>query len=71
MLAGAAATIVSLMALAWTREIIGGVLGLFGADPDSDGVKTTAIVFAILLVYILDFSINTSENSMNPFPTPC
>ena len=60
MIAGAAATIVSLMALAWTREIVRGVLGIFGADPVSEGVKVTAICFAILFVYILDFAINTS-----------
>lgn len=59
MIAGAAATIVSLVALAWAREIVAGILGLFGADAASDGVKVTAITFAILFVYILDFSINT------------
>ena len=59
MLAGAAATIVSLLALAWTREIVRGVLGVFGADPESHGVKVAAISFAILFVYILDFAINT------------
>ena len=63
MLAGAAATIISLMALAWTREIMGGILGLFGADAESHGVKVSAIVFAILFVYILDFAINTGKLS--------
>ena len=62
MIAGAAATIVSLMTLAWTKEIVRGVLGLFGADPKSNGVRVSAIVFAILLVYILDFAINTSKS---------
>ena len=61
MAAGAAATILSLLALAWTREIVGGFLGLFGADPESHGVKVTAIVFAIAFVYILDFAINTGK----------
>ena len=59
MLAGAAATTISLVALAWTKEIVTGVLRLFGADPTSQGVKVTAITFAVLFVYILDFSINT------------
>ena len=59
MLAGAAATIVSLLALAWTREIVQGFLGLFGADLHSRGVHVSSIVFAICFVYILDFSINT------------
>ena len=59
MLVGAAATIISLMALAWTREIVHGILGIFGTDPASEGVKVTAICFAIFFVYVLDFSINT------------
>ena len=61
MLAGTAATIISLVALAWTREIIRGILGLFGANPESQGVKVSSIIFAILFVYILDFAINTGE----------
>jgi solute carrier family 45 protein 1/2/4 len=59
MLGGAAATICSLLFLAWTKEIVGGFLGLFGANPDSDGVKISIIVVAVLWVYILDFAINT------------
>lgn len=59
MLGGALATIISLMILAWSKNIVGGFLHLFGADPASQGVKITTIVFAVLWVYILDFSINT------------
>lgn len=59
MLGGAVATMISLMILAWSKNIVGGFLSLFGADPASDGVKVTTIVFAVLWVYILDFSINT------------
>ena len=59
MLGGAAATIVSLMFLAWTREIVTGFLGLFGADPQSEGVKFCIICTAVLWIYILDFAINT------------
>lgn len=61
MLAGAFATAVSLMCLAWTREIVQGFLGLFGADPESHGVNICTQLFAIVWVYILDFSINTGE----------
>lgn len=61
MLAGAAATIFSLLGLAWTREIVRGFLHVFGAGPESDGVKWTAICFAVLFVYILDFAINTGS----------
>lgn len=62
MLVGAAATIVSLMILAWTRDIVRGFLSLFGADPESNGVKVTTIVVAVIWVYILDFAINTGES---------
>lgn len=61
MLVGAAATIVSLMFLAWTKDIVAAFLGLFGADPASNGVKVTTIVVAVIWVYVLDFAINTGE----------
>jgi solute carrier family 45 protein 1/2/4 len=61
MLAGTGATILSLLALAWAREVVGGFLGIFGAERDSQGVKTSIIVFAVLFVYVLDFAINTGK----------
>ena len=61
MIGGGLATAIALLALAWTREMVRGSLGLFGIAPDSDGVKVTAIVVAILFMYVLDFSINTGE----------
>lgn len=61
MLAGGAATLLSLMALAWAREIVRGTLGLFGADPLSHGVKVVTLMFAIFAVYVLDFAINTGK----------
>jgi hypothetical protein len=65
MLAGAAATAFSLLVLAWTREIVHAFLGIFGADPASHGVKVASIVFAIGLVYILDFAINTGISEIS------
>lgn len=62
MVVGAAVTIVSLMILAWTRDIVRAFLSLFGADPESNGVKVTTIVVAVIWVYILDFAINTGES---------
>lgn len=59
MIIGSVATIVALLALAWVREIVGGFLWMFGADRESEGVKVTIIVVAVLFVYILDFAINT------------
>lgn len=58
MLWGAVATAISYLSLAWTREIVRGVLGIFGADADSRGVKVSSIMFAVVLVYILDVAIN-------------
>jgi solute carrier family 45, member 1/2/4 len=59
MVSGTGATVFSLLILAWVREIVGGFLGLFGADRESDGVKYCIIILAVIMVYILDFSINT------------
>ncbi|KAL1880611.1 hypothetical protein Daus18300_001222 [Diaporthe australafricana] len=71
MLGGAAATMVSLMFLSWTKDIVGGVLGLFGADPASQGVKVTTIVVAVIWVYILDFAINTVQAAIRAFIVDC
>ncbi|RDL39309.1 MFS general substrate transporter [Venustampulla echinocandica] len=71
MAAGAAATIVSLLALAWVREIVGGFLSIFGADRESEGVKVTIIVVAVLFVYILDFAINTVQAGIRAFILDC
>lgn len=71
MVFGSLATILSLLALAWIREIVGGGLELLGADKESNGVKNTIIVAAILFIYILDFSINTGKCiSLNPLHYP-
>ena len=67
MVAGALATAVSFIALAWSREIIGGSLGIFGADPMSQGVKVTTIVWAVLWVYVLDFAINVVQAAIRAF----
>lgn len=61
MIGGALATACSLLFLSWTKEIVGGFLGLFGADPQSQGVKVVIIVVAVIWVYILDVAINTGE----------
>jgi solute carrier family 45 protein 1/2/4 len=64
---GAAATILSLMVLAWAREIIGGFLAIFGADPESTGVKTCIMLFAVLFVYVLDFAINVIQAGVRAY----
>ncbi len=71
MIGGAAATIVSLLCLAWTREMVGGFLGLFGGKPEDKGVKVCIIVVAVAFVYILDFSINTIQAAIRAFMVDC
>lgn len=71
MLGGAAATIIGLLFLAWTKEIVSGVLSLFGADPEAHGVKITIIVTAVIGVYLLDFAINTVQAALRAFIVDC
>lgn len=59
MIGGGLATIFCLMILAWVREIVAGLLGIFGADAQSTGVKVTTQVFATIMMFCLDFAINT------------
>jgi solute carrier family 45, member 1/2/4 len=55
---GGLGTIISLMALAWTREIVSGFLGMFGVDKESRGVAVTIMILAVIFIYVLDFGIN-------------
>lgn len=68
---GAIATIVSLMMLAWTKEVVGGFLHLFGANRESDSVKTCIILFAVLFVYVLDFAINVIQAGARAYVVDC
>ncbi|KAF2273815.1 uncharacterized protein EI97DRAFT_435736 [Westerdykella ornata] len=68
---GAIATIISLMFLAWVREIIGGFLGIFGASQDSQWVKDTVLFFAVVMVYVLDFAINVIQAGIRAFIVDC
>lgn len=67
MIGGVIATSVSLMALAWTRELINGPLSLFGAGEDSSVTFASRIIFAIIMIYILDFSINVIQAGIRAF----
>ncbi|OLN88093.1 General alpha-glucoside permease 1 [Colletotrichum chlorophyti] len=71
MLGGAVATVISLMFLAWTREIVGGIMGLFGADPESPAVKNSIICVAVVGIYVLDFAINTVQAAIRAFIVDC
>ena len=70
MVGGALATMVSLLCLAWAREIVGGFFNIFGVDRTSYGVKIISIMFAILFVYILDVAVNTGEHFHNVVKHP-
>lgn len=61
MIGGAAVTVISLMALGWTREIVRGCLSIVGYAPDSKAVHVNTIIVAVILVYVLDFAINTGQ----------
>lgn len=68
MIGGAIATAISLLALAWTREIVAFILhDIFGAAEDSPGVKVSTIVLAIIFVYVLDFAINVVQAGIRAF----
>jgi solute carrier family 45 protein 1/2/4 len=66
-LGGAIATIASLMLLGWAREIVGGVGTLFGADGENYYVANSTMVFAVLLVYVLDFAINVIQAAIRAY----
>lgn len=59
MVFGGAATIFFLLALSWTRELVGGFLSIFGADRESAGVRTMSIIIGTIFMYGLDIAINT------------
>ena len=61
MIVGGLASVVTLLALAWAKELIGGFLGIFGVDPASSGAKVAIIVLATILMYCVDVSINTGK----------
>jgi solute carrier family 45 protein 1/2/4 len=55
------------MFLAWTREFIGALLGAFGASREGEAVKTTSIIFAVIMIYVLDFSVNVIQAGIRAF----
>ncbi|KAJ5689565.1 hypothetical protein N7462_003957 [Penicillium macrosclerotiorum] len=67
MVVGAAATVVSLLCLAWVREIVGGTLSIFGIDRESSGTKWTTIAVATIVMFCLDFAINTVQAAIRAF----
>ncbi|KAJ5833308.1 hypothetical protein N7474_001619 [Penicillium riverlandense] len=52
MLVGSVTTVISLMALAWVQELVGGFLSIFGVDRASEGLKVVVIIAATILMYL-------------------
>ena len=68
MVGGAIATILSLMALAWARELVTLILhGIFRLDQSAPAIKVSSIVFAVLMIYVLDFAINVIQAGIRAF----
>lgn len=59
MVVGSAAIVIALLTLAWVKELVGGFLSVFGADPASTGVHVSINVVATIVMYCLDIAINT------------
>lgn len=68
---GAVATVVALLFLAWVKEIVGGVLGVLGADPASHGTQVAVVVAAVLGIYMLDIAINTVQAALRALMVDC
>ncbi|KAI9845451.1 MAG: hypothetical protein M1838_001732 [Thelocarpon superellum] len=71
MIGGGLATILSLLGLAWTKDMVHGACGFLGMDVSSEGVKVLTIITAVVLVYVLDFSINTVQAAIRAFIVDC
>lgn len=69
MVGGVLATGVTLIALAWTREIVQGTLSLFGIPSHTKAVA--AQIWAVAMVYVLDFAINTIQAAIRAFIVDC
>ncbi|KAJ5263542.1 hypothetical protein N7478_011147 [Penicillium angulare] len=67
MIVGGVATIITLMMLAWVKEIVGGFLSVFGVDPASNGTKVVNMIFATIVMFSLDFAINTVQAGIRAF----
>ncbi|KAJ5908203.1 hypothetical protein N7495_000885 [Penicillium taxi] len=67
MVAGGIATIVTLLVLAWVKEIVSGFLSIFGVDPLSSGTKVVIIIVATITMFSLDFAINTVQAGIRAF----
>lgn len=68
---GAVTTIVSLTLLAWAREVVAGFCALVRLSGDSKNVADATIVFAVIMVYFLDFAVNTIQAGLRALIVDC
>jgi solute carrier family 45 protein 1/2/4 len=67
MVGGAIATVISLLAVAWAKEIVGGFATIFGFRAAEGNINLATIVFAVTMIYVLDFAINTVQAGIRAF----
>ena len=66
MVGGAIATVISLLALAWAKELVGAVTTISGGGA-AEAIKLGTIMFAVTMIYVLDFAINTIQAGIRAF----
>ncbi|KAL4980237.1 hypothetical protein BDW66DRAFT_72014 [Aspergillus desertorum] len=67
MIVGGAVTIVTLLGLAWVKEAVGGIFLLFGGDSKSEVAKIIVGIMATMMMWCLDFAINTVQAGIRCF----
>lgn len=65
MVGGAIATCLSLVSLVWAEELVSALFGLFRASEKA--IKLATITWAIVMIYVLDFAINTLQAAIRAF----
>ena len=63
MIGGTIATVISLLAMSWCKEIVFFFSRLAGHGSSANETQLAVIVFAVVWVYMLDFSINTGRGA--------
>lgn len=61
---GGIITVICLLILAWVRELAGSLLRIFDVNASLESVKTASIIAATILMYCLDFAVNTGMSSI-------
>ncbi|KAL5043982.1 hypothetical protein BDW71DRAFT_199384 [Aspergillus fruticulosus] len=67
MVVGGAVTIATLLGLAWVKEAVGGICILFGGDAKSEAAKIIVGIVATMMMWCLDFAINTVQAGIRCF----